>query len=222
MSTTIAGLHVVEHETTIPPSGCWVLRGHLAGGTPPAVGSRATVTLADLSLVGTVEHTGEDSPDQPTITVRGGIGWLRPLTAASFQSPGGVKLSTVLRALAAISGEPLELPAEAIVGPAYSWPASSPLERLCCADVLAALVRRGALSTWRVAPGGATRFDPWPALKAADPGCRVLSRALAVGLRRVALDRAAHLLPGATLEGATIRRVIFHEDADDLRAEVYS
>ena len=91
-------------------------------------------------------------------------------------------------------------------------------------DVLADLMTRGAIPTWRVDPAtGRTRFDTWPSIGAADSAGRVMSRNLARGRRHVGIDvRVAAFLPGSTLEGVATRRLIVAETARKLTAEVYS
>jgi len=213
---------IAKHTTTIPPSGGFYFDGILETGGLPAIGARLTLTIADLALVGTVVRAGFDVPDQPHVIVRGGAGWGTVLTRASYQSAQGVRLSTVLRGLIAIAKEPIDDPPDAIIGNAYSWPASTAMGPVRCGNVLADLVRRGSLSAWRVAPSGRTRFDAWPALPASDTFCRIVDRDLSVGVRFLGLaDRAAAFLPGATVEGVTIRRVIFRETSSDLRAEAW-
>ena len=90
-------------------------------------------------------------------------------------------------------------------------------------DVLADLVRRGFLPTWRVEPfSGRTVWSAWPALTFADGKGRITSRARDRGRRTVGLDvQVAAFLPGATLEGVAIARTLLHAEAEDLRAEVY-
>lgn len=217
--STIAHLY----ECHIPPAGGFYADMSLETGALPAIGARLTLAMGDLSLVGTVTSSAYDLPDQPRVLLLGGAGWSTPTAAASFQSAGGVRLSTVLRTLAMGAGnEPYDAPPEAIVGQAFGWPGSTPTEPVDARAVLAHLVRRKTLTTWRVAPNGRTRFDAWPKLGAADTFGRIKGRNLSVGARRVALDtHAAAFLPGATLEGVTIRRVIFREKPGELRCEAY-
>lgn len=216
-TATIAKLRLV-----IPPAGGWMADITLETGALPIVGARLVLTVGDLRLTGGVLRVGFDLPDQPRVALAGGPGWRQPTKRASFQSPNGVRLSTVLSTLAmGAANEPYDAPPDSIIGNAYGWPGSTPEEPVDARAVFAGLVRRKSLTTWRAAPSGRTRFDPWPALGAADNLGRIEGRDLAQGARRLALDtRAAGFLPGATVEGATIRRVIFTERAHELRAEV--
>lgn len=208
---------------TVPPSGAWWATVLLEPGvTPPALG-RVTLTIADLSLVGAAVAVDEEAPEQWQAVLRGGPGWWLPLARAeSWQSVGGVKLKTVLTALQKATGETLTMPADRSIGAAFGWPSGGAYAPSTGGMALDALVRRGALSTWRVEPGGGTVVTPWPSIGAADGKVRVLRRVGSNGLRVLGLDVAAKaILPGATIEGVPIRRVTFRETAGELRAEAW-
>jgi hypothetical protein len=213
---------LVAMHLHVPPSGGWLADVTIESGGVPALGP-ATLTFGDTRLVGTIIRAGLDAPDQPRATVAGGAGWrnVLPSPGASYVNPGGVRLLTVMRDLATIAGELYDAPADAFLGPAYQWDAGRPGASLRCRMVLADLVQRGALPTWRVAPTGRTRFDAWPALGASDAHGRIVHRDADRGMRVVALDTVTSaFLPGATLEGAKIARVTFVEKDSELRAKV--
>lgn len=207
----------------VPPAGGWRATVTLESGEAPALGP-ATLTIADLALPGTVVRSGLDAPGNPRAVLFGGAGWLAPLArAASYQSAGGVRLSTVLRDLATATGETIVQPTEATIGLAFGWPSASDATPSTGRLVLNRLVEDGSLATWRVAPTGSTRFDAWPTSRAPDARYRVVSRDLTVGLRRLGLDtQAAAFLPGATVEGIPIARVTFEETSGDLAACVWT
>lgn len=214
---------IMRLSCTIPPSGGWRADVILESGLAPALGA-ATLTIADLVLTGTVLRSAIDAPGRPRAILFGGAGWLAPLARpASYQTAGGVRLSTVLRDLATATGEPILQPAEGTVGLAFGWPSDQPHRPSTGRLVLNRLVEDGALVTWRVPPDGRTRFDAWPTLAAADSKGRVIRRDLALGMRHVGLDtKAAALLPGATLEGVPIARVTFNETSGDLTATTWT
>lgn len=221
--STLAGRRATRLEVYYPPSGGWLADVTLERGevVPPG---QATLVIADLPLVGTVlpSRGGLDAADQPRAVVAGGAGWRAFLTIEGrYASPVGVRLTTVLRDLAAIAREPYDVPAEVLLPKAYGWSQSSAQQPRRARAVLADLVARGAIPTWRVTPNGRTRFDAWPA-GVADGVGRVLKRNLEAGVRYVGLDtRAAACLPGATLEGAIIKRVIFRDDGKALSVEAW-
>lgn len=229
MSTLDAARVLRIRSLAIPPAGGWQCDLDLDATAVPALGA-ATLTVGDLVLPGTVTAAGAE--DNPTggarirVTAEGGAGWSRPLARAGrYEAPGGVQLLTVLRDLAELAGEPYTAPPDVLLPAVYRWPASTPREPMTGAHVLADLMRRGAIPTWRVEPGtGRTRFDAWPAQGAADSSGRVVRRSLSDrGRRTVGLDtRVQAFLPGGTLEGAPIRRLLIVEDSSKLAGEVYS
>ena len=211
------------YEAMIPPGGGWLADFILETGPLPTVGARLPLVIGDLTLAGgTVLRAGFDVPDQARVTVAGGGGWRALLARASYQSGGGVRLSTVLRDLASIAREPYDAPPDTTLGNAWGWPGSEPTAPVDARAALAALVRHKAIPTWRVPPSGTTSFARWP--KGADCTTlgRIVGRDLSRGMRRVELDtRSAPFLPGATIEGATIRRVVFREESRMLTVEAW-
>jgi len=226
MTATLAGLDVLVADVQIPPSGAWFATCSLNASALPALGG-ASLTIGDLVLVGAIIRADwDDHPGGGRVvaTVRGGAGWRLPVKrAGSYSASGGVKLSTVIADLARMTGEPCAAPVEASLGTAFAWPAHTPLAPVHGSHVLADLVARGFLPTWRIEPfTGRTVFTSWPALTAADGRGRITGRARDRGRRTVGLDvQVAAFLPGATLEGVTIARTLVHASASELRAEVY-
>lgn len=206
-------------ELDVPPSGGWMLRGHLDTGDPPAPGA-ATVSIGDLVMPGQIlpNRGGTDSPDHPAVVVAGGYGWRTVLPMGSHGSPNGVRLSTVLAALAGLCGEAFTTPPEVKLPASYGWTAGTRGRQ-----VLADLVSRGALPWWRVDPAtGGTVFAPWPARGAADAFGVIEDRDLASGARMVALSASiAAWLPGGTVQGAPIARVQFREHDGETRCTTW-
>jgi len=207
-----------ELTIPLPPFGAWIGDAVLDSGDPPNPGP-ATLTIGDLVLSCTIlsKRGGLDSPDRPHVMLTGGAGWLAKLPAGAFESSGGVRLSTVLGALAGLTGERLRPFAEGKLPPDYGWAAGD-----TGADVLADLVRRGALPTWRITSKGFTAFSPWPSTGAADAFGVIEDRDLARGVRYVRLsDRIAAWLPGATVQGTKISRIILTEREQETRVQTW-
>ena len=222
--STLNALRVLTASVHVPSTGAWWAEVTLDSSALPAVGV-ATLTIGDLSLVGQVIRTGfDDNPKgaKPFAVVRGGAGWKKPVAMAGSYT-GSVRLSTILTDLAALTGETLVQPADVVLGTSYAWQAHDPDSPVHYEDVLADLMARGAVPSWRVDPAaGATRFDAWPSRGAADGRGRVMDRRLSRGHRHVGLDvSVAAFLPGATLEGAAVSRVILSETGGKLTADVY-
>lgn len=219
--STLGTLRVLAiHSLAIPPAGGFFCDLALDGPALPALGA-ATLTVGDLPITGTVTQAGHD--DHPTggaqgrVTLEGGPGWGLPLPREGRYGGGPVRLSVVLRDLAALAGEPYDAPPDKLLPDGWGWLAGTPGR-----VVLADLVERGAIPMWRVAPTGRTRFDPWPSTGAADATGRVLRRNLHLGKRVVGLDaRVAAWLPGATVEGVAIRRLLLRETKSTLEVEVH-
>jgi hypothetical protein len=225
--STLGTQRILEvHSLLIPPAGGWIADVSLDSTALPPLAS-TTLTIGDLQLVGAVTSAAYDDHPvggaRPRVLVEGGAGWGLVLArGGAYDAPGGVRLSTVLADLAALAGEAYDAPDDVLLPGQYSWPAPGPYWPVTGRSVLADLVARGAVPLWRVAPSGRTRFDAWPSTGAADGSVRVTSRNLARARRHVACDqRVAALLPGATLEGVEIRRVLIHETASAITAEVY-
>lgn len=222
--STLRGKRIANVELHVPWAGAWWADVTLDVGAVVAPGP-AELRTGDLTLQGSVlsDQRGFDAPDQPSCVVTGGAGWRSLLTqAGEYSSPVGVRLSTVLRDLAALAGEPYESPPELLLGTAYGWTASRPGAPRRARSVLDELVQRGAIPTWRIAPSGVTTFSPWPAGAVADVAGRVTKRRLTEGVRFVSLDtRVALFLPGGTLEGSIIRRVVIQDRGEALTAEIW-
>lgn len=222
--STLGGQTIARiYELAIPPGGGWLADIALETGPLPTVGARLPLVVADLTLAGgTVLSAGFDVPDQARVKVAGGGGWRALLTRASYFAPGGVRLTTIVRDLAALAREPYDVPTEVILGNAWGWPGSAPTAPVDARAALSALRRKGAIPTWRVQPNGSTSFVRWPASADVTLLGRIVGRDLSAGMRRVELDtRAAPFLPGATIEGVTIRRVIFRETSKLLTVEAW-
>lgn len=224
MSSKLGSVPLTTLTCHVPGSGAWWATCTLPKGTElPALGATTLTIGSDLTLAGSVVVSEEEAPSVARVVLHGGPGWWLPLTRAeSWQSDGGVRLKTVLVALALAADESLVLPADGSLGRAYGWPKWGPAAPSVGSMVLDDLVRRGAVPTWRVSPEGPTRFDAWPSTGAADSKGRVLRREMTTGLRLVGLDNAAKaFLPGATLEGRPIARDVFRETAGELRVEAW-
>lgn len=227
--STLGSQDIGRLSLHIPPAGSWWADVTLAAAPLPAPGSRLTLTVGDLTLLGTVKRAAtEDAPNGtgslPRVIMQGGLGWEALLPrGGAYMAPGGVRLLTVLQDLAGLAGEPYVAPGDVLLPDNYRWPTSTATEPVRCRSVLASFVRRGALTTWRMDPAtGLTRFDAWPSAGAADSKGRVTKRDGDRGIRFVGLDTSvAAFLPGATLEGATIARVKVYETAGALTCEAW-
>lgn len=210
----VSGIGIRRVALALPRYGAWRASVELVGAEAPT--GAVTLTVGDLSLVGTVVEGGLDSTDAPSVAIEGAPGWKRPLEAPlSYQSDGGVRLRTVVSDLASRAGEPVEQPVDVDLGRFWGRAATGRLR-----DVLSVLRLRGRLGPWRVDPDGVTRFGVREGGEASQ--ARVLSRKRSLGLLRVGTESPADLLPGKSLEGEAIERVFLVEEQGRLRAEVWT
>lgn len=142
----VAGVRTLRVSLHVPPSGSWYLDAALEQGPLPS--GQALVTVGDLVLAGGVWRAGYDETACPRVVVVGGLGWRSLLIApGAYTSAAGVRLSTVLRDLAALAvypggpttGETYDAPTESILGPGYGWDAAAPGRPLRARGVLADL-----------------------------------------------------------------------------------
>ena len=224
--STLGGKRLVHCELYFPPSGGAIADVRLEQGAVPPAGL-TTLTIGDLPIVGRVlpNRAGFDAPASPHAMFACGAGWgtLLPSTGGAYASAGGVRLSTVLTDLARISGETIDMPSEYLLGQSYNWPASRAGQPVRCRNVLADLVLRGAIPTWRANIDGHTRFDTWPTLPAADQHLTLIgNRDTTRGTRMFSVKGSvAALLPGASADGATIVAVQFKETGEAIEAKTW-
>jgi hypothetical protein len=221
--SNLDGRNLSDLHLHVPTAGGWYATAHLQTGAPAATG-RATLTIGDLALPGTVTDSYLDAPNRAMVVVEGGAGWKRllPAPGASYASASGVRLSTVLADLARVAGEPYDAPTETTVGTIYGWDSS--VERpVRVRHVLDDLVSRKILATWRMPPTGRTRFDAWPALPPADAQGVIVDRDMALGVRDVVVHGSvAAWLPGATVQGQSILRLDVTERDAEIHLRVWS
>jgi hypothetical protein len=218
----LSGARVLEvHSLHIPPAGGWLADLSLdATALPPL--ALATLTIGDLSLVGTVTSAAfDDHPlggARPRVLLEGGAGWGQKLSRLGQYGGGPLRLSVVIRDLAGLVGELYDPPVDVLLPDSWGWPAG-----VRGWTVLADLQARGAIPTWRVDPAtGHTRFDAWPLTGPADATGRVMRRNLTMGRRTVGLDsRIAAWLPGGTVEGVAIARLRLRQTGSMLEADIY-
>jgi hypothetical protein len=218
--TTLGIVQVQKWSLHWPKFGSWRADVLLAEGTEPT--GKVTITCGTLELHGEVMRAWLDAADKPHAIVVGGLGWQSLILAPlSYQSDGGVQLRTVLRALSAAAGEPVELPRDLTIGEYYECVASRPGEPVRVADALDALVRDGYCPNWRIDPDGVTRFG------AREPStvsarATLMSKSASLGIATYGLDDPAQFAPGSSVEGEAIERLDLRESDGKLEIDVFS
>jgi hypothetical protein len=196
LSATLGTASVSTALLRLPRFGAWVAEVSLTDDTALAVGSRQTLTIGDLSLVGTVTDGG-DFGGRASYTVVGGAGaWGTVLPAHPYHDDAGVMLSAVFADLAVAAGElgtVLEV-ANRILGRDWTRPVGAARDQL---DALT--TPRGQ---WWIANDGTTHLGPRPSSSLAAPGTLSVASFDPQTVHAVvqdANDAIAALAPGASL-----------------------
>jgi hypothetical protein len=225
--STLGAQRIKSVEVHLPTSGQWWASVQLEQGAVPPAGL-VTLTIADLALVGSVvpAQSGLDATALPGTIIMGGAGWLTALPSPppSWQADGGVNLLTVLRRLGAVAGQALVEPTDANgspvnprLGTAYAMSAG-PVRA-----ALSALVARAGVGPWWVDPLGVTRFGARTGTAAPTNVYQVTRRNLRRGVRVLGLSGiVTPFLPGNSIEGVTIGRLVVRETSGAMTAEAWS
>jgi hypothetical protein len=210
---TLNGSRLTRARINLPKWGCWYTDLSVDGEIAIAAGAKATVVVADLTLVGAVLSGGSELGRSSYRIVAGAGGWGKTLPRKSYSNDAGVKLATVLGDAAKEAGETLS-PISALqrVGPAYDrdeGPASRALEllvpRAWYVDE-AGVTRLGARGTSTL-PAGVTRVAP-------------VDRAR--GKVVLASEAIAAILPGVVVDGMAAVDVLHEISAEGgLRSTVW-
>lgn len=231
--STLGSLRVSSAQLSMPQYGSARADVLFEGGAVPTVGP-ATLTLADLAMVGTVILADLDAPDLPRAVWVNGAAWDLPLPGRSYASDAGVKLSTVLRdliadvnAAATVASYAPEsfaaLPTDVLIGSLYMRPESTPTTPSAGRAVLAELHLSGLIPSWWIDSAGAMHFDARPTTGATSPPrADIMRRNAAMGLRVFGLDSPASFLPGTSVEGVVTARLVVRETSGSLTAEAWS
>jgi hypothetical protein len=119
MTAALNTIRATHALATIPSWGLWHAEVNLDG--EHTLSGAATLTIADLTLSGTVLSGGPESGRTPVWIVGGRGGWGRVIPEKSYANDAGVKVATILRDAAAACGETIDeasLPTTR-VGPAW-------------------------------------------------------------------------------------------------------
>lgn len=215
---TLGTQRIADLSLYFPPAGAWRADVLLDSGTLPA--GTLVLTTGDLALAGVVEHADFDSANRPHAVVIGGLGWKGLVTKPiSFQSDGGVRLSTVLAAVAKGAGQTIQQPTDATIGDYYEIVASRSNEPVHWYDVLNDLARGGYVAPWRVDPDGVTRFGARTPT-AVTARATVLRKDAATRATFYGIDAPAQFLPGNTIDGVPIGAAHFRETRGKLEVEI--
>ncbi len=213
MGVTLNGTAATHARATIPAWGCWHASASLDGEVAIEPGARATLVMADLTLVGTVLSGGAAFGRSHYRIVGGAGGWGRSVGAWSYSDDAGVKFSTAIGDAAREVGETIgTIPPSLRTGPTWTreeGPASSTLNAL-------------APSGWYVDEAGVTQIGARPAATLPAKVTRIAPVDFARGKVVLASETIAGILPGVVVDGLTAVDV-HHESGPDggLRSTVW-
>lgn len=207
-AATLEGHRVTSARVNMPAWGCWYAEVDVDG--EHTLTGRVSLTIADLTLIGTILSGGAAKGRSHYRIVAGGGGWGRSIPTKSYANDAQVKLSTVLTDAATAVVETLGTLPSTKVGPAFvraAGPAVWVLEQ--CAG-----------QAWYVDNDGTTQ------LGARTPGTlpAVMTHGpvdLARGTVTLASESIATILPGVTVDGLTAVDVLHEISSEGLRSTIW-
>jgi len=204
---------------TIPEWGGWSATATFEGDPLPK--GPTVVTVGTLKLNGTVVRSSSEFPGQSGAMIRGGVGWLSSVTnPISFQSDAGVRLSTVLSAIATAAGQSIEQPSDTTIGNYYEAIASRGARIVRYADLLTELQRSGCVERWRVDPDWVTRFGSRTSVEITDRATLERNDPL-IGSITYGADDCRQFLPGNTINGVRIASSVIQDSFESLTITIY-
>jgi 3',5'-cyclic AMP phosphodiesterase CpdA len=217
MLGTINGVSIKTAEVTLPFRGVWT--ADLTTEDEVDADGQVTITIADLTLVGTVDRMGDFLGSGSLRIVGGAGGWMKPVPQKNYQDSFGLKLAPIVSDAAREVGETANLSADAnrTLGSFFIREAAP------AARVLAQLT-----PLWWVGFDGVTQvglrrettiasaFDVLP--KGTD---------LHLGRVQIATDTPSAFVPGALFSSQTLKQqkistVVHRLTANKLRTEVWT
>lgn len=190
---TLAGRRITHASIDVPGWGLW--HADVSIDEEASLSGSVELSLADLSLRGTILFGGPYQGRSRYRIVAGGGGWGRILAPKSYESDAGVKVSTVLGDAANGCGERMEtIPPTRKVGPSFTRPSDQPAS---------AVLEQIAPSAWYVDEAGLTRLGVREASAPVGSFTRV-ARDEARGTIEIASDTIAWIRPGLVVDGMKV------------------
>ena len=188
MTYTLGGAVVQRARVQVPAWGLWWAEVEVQSAA--ALTGAVVLELGAVTWRGTVTSGGAADGRASYRIVGGAGGWGREVGAQSYASDAGVKLASVVSAVAAEAGETIADVPTARVGPHYVR-TRGPASR-----VLSSLAPRA----WYVDRDGVTRLGQRPSVPYAGAGV-VTDRRPSVSALDVDTDDLTPLAPGVRVEG---------------------
>lgn len=186
------GEHVMKCRATIPYYGAWTADVLLSLAI--VLSSPVTLSIGNLSLVGTVTRAATFAGARGIRIVGGGGGWRKVVSSRTYQSAAGVKISHVLGDAAAEVGEKISLTSDSLMGPFY----------IRAEQPAADLLRMFTNGLWWMDPSGTTQVAPSRPSPTVASAFQVTGYAGAIGKVEIATEDVAAWMPGVQFSAPTI------------------
>lgn len=212
-TATLGDATVTTARATLPRWGVWTAQAHTDRDAGLAVGDAATLTIADLVLVGHVVRGGVHVGAGHYLLAGGAHGWRKLVPARGYRNDAGVKLSIVAADLARDAGETLAPGlADRRLGPGWTR----------ARDTATTALQSLSFNAWYVGEDGKTRLARRPASTLAIEPSLVLEPAPERASVVVALDQIAALVPETVIaDVGTISHVTHMLSSRALRSRLY-
>jgi hypothetical protein len=184
------GVPIVGGTLAVPLVGMWTADLRLASDQVQT--GAASVTLGNLSLVGTIYRSSPFAGQTRARVIGGAAGWRSQVPAKAYGVTSGVSLKMILTDVATEVGESVSLPADTTVGPFYSRPAD-----------LASFTLRTFCPAWYIDTSGVTQIASWPVATVSTP-FTVIDQRPDEGYVTIATEDYASWMPGASFTSDTL------------------
>lgn len=210
----LAGHRVLSATVTIPRRGVWTADVMLTDAPPEGISGKVELTLATLTLVGTVVRGSAFQGSYKARMVGGAGGWRTVIGPKPYRSAAGLKRGPILKDAAREAGEEIDVTDDAVIGE-YFPRASGPARRVL--DLL--------YPNWWVGTDGRAKIVARATATIATP-FDLVSYDAAIGRYTVATERPDSFAPGVRFVAPTIAQaqanLVVHELAQGkLRTVIY-
>jgi hypothetical protein len=200
LALALNGVQVGTTDITIPYYGIWSADVALNAPTSlPSTPGGLTLTVGNLSLLGTAFRAASFAGARSARLVGGYAGWRQAVPPRSYTNPVGNTLAMILADLAASVGEKVNLVTPATLSGLMVQEGSTAANPVPASRLLRQLA--GAL--WWIDPSGVTQIGPRPATAITSP-FTVAAWSGSSGSFEIATEDPASWMPGATFSSDTV------------------
>lgn len=192
---SLNGARVTSGHVSIPYYGTWNADFMMPKGTTGlTVGSAVKVTLGNLNLVGTVYRSAAFAGQLKVRCMGGAGGWQKTVTKQQYALDSGVQLSTVLKDLAMLVGETVNIANDSSLGSSFVREAAS----------AGRILRQIAGPLWWVDITGVTQIAPARPTSTISTAFQVVNYDGDRGLFEIATEDFLAWQPGAMFSNEVV------------------